>query len=131
MSEQDKHTENTGTECAETGLRRSEVIEVGRLAETAISKASHTSRVAMIKQNKNQYAKRMRENVLARSLSAPVVIGAPLCDPGFLTFGDFLCLPSTQLQFGLDSDSATLLGKLVEDREFMLLRWSRHPGNKE
>src|SRR4051794_15859362 len=79
--------------------------------------------------DKNEYAKRMRKHVVSEPLSPPVVIGFPLCEPGYLTFGDFLLLPETQSLFGLDNDSTALLGKLVKDRDFMLLSASKHPEN--
>jgi hypothetical protein len=84
---------------------------------------------AKIKRRKNAYAKLMRERLskfTEQPLAAPVVVGPPLNDPAYLTFGNFLQLPETRGLFGLHSDAATMLSELVKEREFLLVRTSKN-----
>ena len=60
----------------------------------------------------------------------PIIVGPLLSDPTHFSFGDFLILPETRALFGLNTDGAKLLSKLVKERDFLLLRASKHRRTK-
>lgn len=63
-------------------------------------------------------------------LGPPIVVAELLSDPKYLSFADFLRLPETRALFGLNNDTAVMLGGLVKEREFLLARASKHPKHR-
>jgi hypothetical protein len=85
------------------------------------------------RRRKNAYSRRMREYLspnTARPVDPPVVVGPLLSDPAYLSFANFLSLPETRELFGLGNDAANMLSELAQEREFLLLRASKHPKNR-
>jgi hypothetical protein len=76
-----------------------------------------------IKRRKNLYARVMRKAASGDPrLPPPIIVGPLLGDASQLSFGAFISLPETRALFGLNTDGAKLLSKLVKEREFQRLR---------
>jgi hypothetical protein len=76
-----------------------------------------------IKRRKNLYARVMRKAASGDPrLPPPIIVGPLLGNPAHLSFGEFLSLPETRALFGMNTDGAKLLSKLVKERDFLLLR---------